>query len=131
MCACRISQWITDWVMEKYEEMTGNKTQSIYLNDGLRRLLRNGFGVFFWDNIGGLGSFIVDYENIPSIQLPNDHFDIFRQAAIRETGIGAVPGYELLDKSLQGILAQPVMWDNYPFLRMNYHIKNQIVMMIK
>lgn len=38
MGACRISQWITDWVMEKYVEMTGNKTQSIYLNEGLRRL---------------------------------------------------------------------------------------------
>jgi hypothetical protein len=55
---------------------------------------------FLWNNIGGLGGLIIDNENIPAFQLPNDHFDVFLQTAISVTGIGAIPGYELLYESL-------------------------------
>ena len=34
-------------------------------------------GIILWNNIGGLGGLIIDNENIPSFQLPNDHFDVF------------------------------------------------------
>jgi hypothetical protein len=49
---------------------------------------------------GSLDGLIIDNENIPLFQLPHDHFDAFLQAAIHITGIGAVPGHELLNKSL-------------------------------